>query len=87
MSVAGRPVQLTATEYELLCVLSRHEGRVSTYESLRRQVWGGRNNGDTELVRTYIKKLRRKLGDDPKRPRYIANQRGVGYRMARPDDA
>ena len=53
MSVAGRPVQLTATEYELLCVLSRHEGRVSTYESLRRQVWGGRNNGDTELVRTY----------------------------------
>ena len=87
VSVAGRPVQLTATEYELLCVLSRSAGRVSTYESLRRQVWGGLPNGDTELVRTFVKKLRRKLGDDPKRPRYIANQRGVGYRMARPDDA
>ena len=87
VSVAGRPVQLTATEYALLCVLSRHEGRVSTYEALRRQVWGGRPNGDTELVRTYIKKLRRKLGDDPKRPAYIVNERGVGYRMARPDDA
>ena len=87
VSVAGRPVQLTATEYALLCVLSRSAGRVSTYEALRHQVWAGRNNGDTELVRTYIKKLRRKLGDDPKRPRYIANQRGIGYRMARPDDA
>ena len=87
VSVAGRTVPLTATEYALLCVLSRNERRVSTYEALRRQVWGGRPNGDTELVRTYIKKLRRKLGDDPKHPRYIVNQRGIGYRMARPDDA
>ena len=86
VSVAGRPVQLTATEYALLCVLSRSAGRVSTYEALRRQVWGGLPNGE-ELVRTYIKKLRRKLGDDPKRPAYIVNERGVGYRMARPDDA
>ena len=87
VSVAGRPVQLTATEYALLCVLSRSAGRVSTYESLRRQVWGGLPNGDTELVRTYIKKLRRKLGDDAKRPAYIVNVRAIGYRMARPDDA
>ena len=87
VSVAGRPVQLTATEYALLCVLSRHEGRVSTYESLRRQVWGGLPNGDTELVRTYIKKLRRKLGDDATCPAYIVNVRAIGYRMARPDDA
>ena len=57
-----------------------------TYEALRRQVWGGRPDGDTE-VRTYIKKLRRKLGDDAARPAYIVNERGVGYRMARPDDA
>ena len=86
-SVSGRPVELTATEYELLRVLSRNAGRVSTYEALLRQVWGGRHNDDTELVRTFVKKLRRKLGDDAASPAYIVNERGVGYRMARPGDA
>ena len=87
VSVAGRPVELTATEYELLRVLSRNAGRVSTFDALLREVWGGRHNGDTDLVRSFVKKLRRKLGDDAASPAYIVNQRGVGYRMARPDDA
>ena len=87
VSMAGRPVPLTATEYELLRALSRNAGRVSTFEALLRQVWGGRHYGDTELVRTFVKNLRRKLGDDAAGPAYIVNQRGVGYRMARPDDA
>ena len=51
MSVAGVAVPLIATEYELLRVLSRNAGWVSTYEALRRQVWGGLPNGE-ELVRT-----------------------------------
>ena len=87
VSMAGRPVPLTATEYELLRALSRNAGRVSSHEDLLRQVWGGRHYGDTELVRTFVKNLRRKLGDDAASPVYIVNQRGVGYRMARPDDA
>ena len=87
VSVAGRTVQLTATEYELLRALSRNAGRVSSYASLLRQVWGGRHTGDTELVRTFVKKLRRKLGDDAASPAYIVNERGIGYRMARPGDA
>ena len=86
VSVAGRPVQLTATEFDLLRVLSLNAGRVSSYEALLRQVWGGRNNGDTDLVRTYVKKLRRKLGNDAAGLAYIVNERGVGYRMSRPDD-
>ena len=86
VSVAGRTVQLTATEYELLRVLSRDAGRVATYESLLRRVWAGRENGDTELVRTFVKKLRHKLGDDAASPAYIVNERGVGYRMGRPGD-
>ncbi len=85
VTVAGRPVELTATEFELLRALSINAGRVSTYQVLLRQVWGGRDYGDTDLVRAFIKNLRRKLGDDPKEPAYIFNQRGVGYRMARPD--
>ena len=87
VSVAGREVRLTATEFELLRVLSRSAGRVATYEALQRRVWGTRSSDDTEIVRTYVKKLRRKLGDDPRRPAYIVNERGIGYRMARPEGA
>ena len=83
VSVAGAEVELTATEFELLRVLTMNAGRVSTYEALLRRAWGGRSS-DSELVRAVVKKLRRKLGEDAKRPLYIFNVRGVGYRMARP---
>ena len=79
-------MNLTATEYDLLRMLSVEAGRVLTYEALARQVWGVRNLDDTNVVRTFIKNLRRKLGDDPKAPAWIFNQRGVGYRMARPGE-
>ncbi len=81
VTVAGRPVRLTATEYELLRVLSINAGRVTAYDTLLRQVWGRREADDTELVRTFIKKLRRRLGDDAASPSYIQTERGVGYRM------
>ena len=83
VSVAGRPVKLTVTEYELLRVLSLNAGRVSTYETLLRQVWGGRN-GDPRSVRAYVRRLRKKLGDDTARPVYIFTEPRVGYRMAQP---
>ena len=86
VSVAGRPVRLTPKEYGLLRLLSLNAGRVMTYASLLRQVWGAGDNGDTGPVRDFVKKLRRKLGDDPARPAYIANERGVGYRMPRPGE-
>ena len=87
VSVAGRPVTLTATEYELLRVLAQGAGRVLTHEALLRQVWAGRNTGDPKRVRAYVKRLRNRLGDDAADPAYIVNERGVGYRMPRPDDA
>ena len=71
VSVGGRPVELTATEYELLRVLSLNAGRVTTYDTLRRKVWGGRENGGSARLRTVLKKLRRKLGEDAARPNYI----------------
>ena len=86
VSVAGRPVTLTATEFELLRVLSLGAGRVLTHDALLRQVWSGRSYGDPKLVRAFVKRLRKKLGDDPNRPAYIVTERGVGYRMARPDE-
>ncbi len=82
VTVAGHSVRLTATEYELLRVLSVNAGRVLTYDSLLRQVWSGRDTEDWRAVRAYVKRLRRKLGDDSAAPRYIQTERGVGYRMA-----
>ena len=84
VTVAARPVELTATEYRLLRVFSMNVGRVMTYDSLIRQVWDGPDSGDTDRVRTFVKQLRRKLGDEPARPVYIQNVHGVGYRMAKP---
>ena len=87
VSVAGRGVTLTATEYDLLRVLAEGAGRVLTHEDLLRQVWAGRGTGNPKKVRAYVKRLRHRLGDDSARPTWIFNERGVGYRMARPGDA
>ena len=86
VSVAGRPVRLTATEYELLRVLSLNAGHVTTYEAALHQVWGGQEHARPALVRAFVRKLRAKLGDDSADPDYIFNERSVGYRMPRPGD-
>ena len=85
VTLAGRPVQLTAIEYGLLFELSVNAGRVMTYDRLLRRVWGLRRSGDSRRVRTAAKQLRRKLGDDANNPTYILNEPRVGYRMAKGD--
>ena len=85
VTVAGRKVELTATEYDLLRVLSQNAGRVLTYKALLRQVWGKRGADNPGPVRTYVKKLRDKLGDDAADPTYILTERRVGYRMPEPE--
>ena len=86
VDLAGEPVDLTATEYEILRVLSLNAGRVSAYEPLLRQVSGKSNDRDAKIaLRTLVKSLRRKLGDDAAKPAYVLNERGIGYRMPRPD--
>ena len=87
VTLGGRPLELTATEYELLRVLSLGAGRVATYDALLRQVWSGRSHANPKLVRAYVQRLRRKLGDDTSLPAYILTERRVGYRMPRPDQA
>ena len=68
VSVAGEPVALTATEYDLLRVLALDAGRVLTYDTLLRRVWGPRNGEDANLVRIFVKTLRRKLGENAAKP-------------------
>ncbi len=87
VTVSGRPVHLTATEYKLLTELSMAGGRVLSHEQLLRLVWGPLYSSDSRIVRTYVKELRHKLGDDAVRPTYIFTESGVGYRMARPATA
>ena len=83
VTMAGRPVRLTATEYKLLSELSINAGRVLTHEQLLRRGWGPDYPADSRLLRSFVKKLRRKLDDDSSSPTYIFTVPRVGYRMAK----
>ena len=81
-SDGGVVLDLTATEFRLLLELARHPDRVLTRETLLERVWGYDYLGDSRLVDLAINRLRTKLGDDPRAPRYITTVRGAGYRFA-----
>lgn len=81
VTIEGRPVHLTPTEYEVLRYLALHAGKPVTHSTLLRAVWGEYAVGDRYNTRYVVAQLRRKLGDDPARPRYIASEPGVGYRL------
>jgi two-component system KDP operon response regulator KdpE len=84
VTVAGQAVKLTPTEYNLLYLLVRNAGRVLTFDTLLNKIWGDEYRNETDYLKTYISRLRRKLGDDPEHPRYVMTERGAGYRFVRP---
>ncbi len=77
--VAGRPVHMTAREFELLRVLVQHPRQVFSREHLFELVWG--SHGDRSAVSVYISRVREKIKDDPADPRYIVTVWGAGYRF------
>ena len=79
--VDGTAVDLTAIEFDLLTVLARDPGVVIGRQTLLDRVWGPEFVADDHLVDVHIANLRRKLGDDPARPRFVETVRGVGYRL------
>ena len=83
--MAGDPVRLTVTEYSLLYELSRNAGRVLSHDYLILRIWGSASSSDPRLVRTHIRRLRRKLRDEASNPVFIFTEPRVGYRMASPD--
>jgi two-component system, OmpR family, KDP operon response regulator KdpE len=83
VTVKGEPVKLTPTEYKLLQQLVRNAGRVLPFEMLLSKVWGDEYRGDMDYLKTYISRLRKKLGDDSDKPHYILTERSIGYRFAR----
>ena len=81
VTVAGRPADLTPTEFELLALLARHPGRVFTRLELLDRVQGYSFEGYERTVDAHVKNLRLKIEPDPKRPRYIVTVFGVGYKL------
>ena len=79
--VDGSVLDLTALEFNLLAALARDPGVVIGRQALLDQVWGREFVADDHLVDVHIANLRRKLGDDPARPRFVETVRGVGYRL------
>jgi DNA-binding response OmpR family regulator len=85
VTLRGRDVDLSPIEYRLLQQLALNVGRIVVLEELIRRVWGPDYVDDPALVHTNIRRLRRKLEDDPDSPRYVLTRRGVGYSLARLD--
>lgn len=79
--VKGELVSLTAIEYKLLYHLVRNVGHVLRHETLLAKVWGREYVDEIDYLRVYIRRLRRKLEEDPDRPRYILTERGLGYQF------
>ena len=79
--VNGREIHLTPIEYDLLRVLSVNAGRALSHDQLLRRVWRITTAADPQVVRTHLRRLRRKLGDNADSPSYIFTELGVGYRM------
>ena len=79
----GEPVHLTPTEWHLLEVLIRHEGKLVPRKQLLQEVWGPAYETETNYLRVYMAQLRRKLEADPAHPRHLLTEPGMGYRFVR----
>jgi two-component system KDP operon response regulator KdpE len=85
VTMDGVQVKLTPTEYRLLSQLARNAGRVIAHQSLLQAVWGPEYGNEHDYLWAYVRRLRRKLGDDSENPRYITTEPGVGYGMPLPE--
>ena len=81
VSIGGKLVKLTPSEYNLLYQLVRNEGRVMSNQMLLEKVWGPEYTAETEYIKVYIQRLREKLDEESGNPRMIISERGVGYKF------
>jgi two-component system KDP operon response regulator KdpE len=81
VTIDGRDVHLTPIEYRLLTLLAQNAGRVLTHRQILREVWGPSYVDQTHYVRVHLAELRKKIEDDPARPRLLVTEPGVGYRL------
>ncbi len=83
---AGDLLHLTPTEFELLALLMRNSGVPVTHAKLLRSVWGPEYGTELDYLRSYVRTLRKKIEDDPARPKYLLTEPWVGYRFCDPSD-
>lgn len=81
VTVAGKIVKLTPTEFNLLVYLMDHAGMALPHDAILKNVWGPEYGEETEYLRVYIGHLRQKIEKDPTNPRYLLTERGIGYRF------
>jgi two-component system, OmpR family, KDP operon response regulator KdpE len=79
-------VKLTSTEYNLLALLARNEGKVLTHQYLLRTIWGPGFINQSQYLRVFIAQIRKKIEDDPNHPQYLLTESGVGYRFITKND-
>jgi DNA-binding response OmpR family regulator len=84
MTVRGKPVDLTATEFQLLRTLASHPGRIFTRTQLLDAIRGEAGEPFDRAIDAHIKNIRRKVEPDPRHPRYVLTVYGVGYKCAEP---
>lgn len=77
----GVSIKLTATEYSLLALFARNEGKVLTHQYLLNQIWGPTHQNESQYLRVFIAQLRKKIETNPNRPLHILTESGVGYRF------
>jgi two-component system KDP operon response regulator KdpE len=77
----GNAVKLTTTEYSLLALLVRNDGKVLTHQYLLKNVWGNAQQNQSQYLRVFVAQLRKKIETDPNRPVYIITESGIGYRF------
>lgn len=75
------PVKLTSTEYNLLVLLAKNEGRVLTHQFILKEIWGVGHQEETQYLRVFIAQLRKKIENNPNQPQHIITESGVGYRF------
>ncbi len=81
VTVAGREVQLTPNEYEIMRALVVNAGKVLTHHQILREVWGAQYDQESHMLHVNVSNLRRKIEPDPARPQHIVTEPGVGYRL------
>jgi two-component system, OmpR family, KDP operon response regulator KdpE len=80
----GELVQLTPHEFGLLGLFATNEGKLLTHRTILREVWGAAYQSESHYLHVYVSQLRRKIEDDPTRPRYLLTETGTGYRFVDP---